>query len=182
MVHTKRGGRSNLIQLYWLNIASLNIPSLRRDLTGSWSKPHLLIKSLHSDSFLFQIHSLSFQKFIEIDLVSVEIRTIHAGKLSFPSHCNAAGAAHSSAIHHYRIQADHGFDLVKLGYFADGPHHYHRTDCHDEVDRGWLFRQQFSQKIGNEAMMAVGSVIRGNQKLMMDVTLFPFCFRALAMK
>ena len=49
------------------------------------------------------------KKFIEINQMTVKIRTIDTAKLSFVINCNPASAAHTRAVNHYRVKTNHCF-------------------------------------------------------------------------
>ena len=61
------------------------------------------------------IHRLTVHTFIEIDERPVKLGTIHAGELSLPTHLHTAGTAHTCAIDHQRVEADHARDAQLLG-------------------------------------------------------------------
>ena len=100
---------------------------------------------------------------IEVDQVAVEIRAVHAGELHVAAHRDAAGTAHSGAIHHDRIEADDGRNAGGPGDFAarlhhrDGPDGDHFTDV--------LFGgQDVGQRVGDEAVAAVAAIIGGDNE------------------
>ena len=71
---------------------------------------------------------------VEIHLMGVEFRSVHARKAGLSAHSNAARSAHPSAVHHHRVKGGYGPDTVffccKRGEF----HHYHRTNDYNFVE------------------------------------------------
>ena len=66
------------------------------------------------------------QHLIEIDLMSVKFRTVHADEAGFPSHSHTACAAHACAVHHDSIQRHVCGYLIFLGEQTHEFHHYGR--------------------------------------------------------
>ena len=65
--------------------------------------------------FLFAISLQTEHQFVEIDLMAIKFRTVHAGKLGFAPYADAASAAHAGTVDHNGIQADHRGYIVGFG-------------------------------------------------------------------
>jgi hypothetical protein len=84
--------------------------------------------------FLTGVHPQAVRKQGKINLVPVELRAVHTGKLRLTPDGDPAGAAHPCCIHHDRIQADDGLDAVRPRHVANDAHHGHGADSEDFVN------------------------------------------------
>ena len=97
----------------------------------------------------------------------VELRAIHARKLGLAIHRHPARAAHSGAVHHDGIQADHGVDPIAHRQVAHRPHHHHRPD--GIYDLHLLpFVHEVLQDIRHKPFPLIGAVVRGHEHLVAD--------------
>src|SRR5208283_4607280 len=71
------------------------------------------LQPLDAQALLLAVHVVALGQDLEVDFGSVELRTIHAGKLTLVVHQHAAAAAHAGTVHHDRVQADHGLDAQR---------------------------------------------------------------------
>ena len=85
--------------------------------------------------FLGQVHLVPVRKVFEIDLVSVKLRAVHAGKLDLVVYRNPATAAHTGTVNHNRIEAHNGFNMVRAGDLSNGPHHRDWADGKHIINR-----------------------------------------------
>lgn len=115
-------------------------------------------------SFLFLICSEAEDEFVVIDQMTIKFRTVNTGKLCFSADGYPAAAAHSSAVDHDWIEADHGGYVKFFGNIADRFHHRNRADCHDQFDVAPF--EHFLEDIGDKAMVAIGTVIGTNPQVM----------------
>ena len=56
------------------------------------------------------IHGLTVHALVEIDECSIELRTIHTGKLGLAANLHTARAAHARTVHHQRVETHHTRD------------------------------------------------------------------------
>ena len=100
---------------------------------------------------------------VEIDLVAVELRAVHAGELRLAADVDPAAAAHAGAVHHHRVERDDGVHAERLGQVDHRAHHRHRADRIDDVDaaRG----QRVPGGVGHEAFAAVAAVVGADHHL-----------------
>ena len=119
---------------------------------------------MQSALFILEEEALALHQLIKVDFVSVEIGPIHAGEFHPAAHGNAAAAAHSGAVDHDGIEADHGLDAGRPGDLGAGLHHYRGTDGEDLVDVG-MAAQRLGEAVGHEALEAGGAVVGAEDQL-----------------
>ena len=90
--------------------------------------------------------------------MTVEVRTVYTSELGLAANCQTAAAAHTRAVNHDGVHGNDGLDAVWLSRLADELHHNHRADGNDNVVLVAGFNQ-FLQRIGNKALVTVGTVI-----------------------
>ena len=106
---------------------------------------------------------------IEIHLVRVKVRPVHAGELGLPAHDHAAAAAHAGAVHHDGIQGDDGADAVGAGDVRQKLHHDVGADGDDPVELGLVpgdvALDLLLEEGGGEALPAVAAVVGAHDEL-----------------
>ncbi len=115
---------------------------------------------------------LARQQLLEVDQVAVEIRAIDAGKLDLAAHGDAARAAHAGAVHHDRVERDHGLHAERPRRLDAGIHHRHRTNRDHEI-RLVVF-QDVLQRGGDEAGPAIAAIIGADEQVVGMVAEFVF--------
>ena len=120
------------------------------------------------EAFLAQL------QLVEVDQVAVEIRAVHAGELHVAAHRDAAGPAHSGAIHHDRIEADDGRNAGGPRDFAARLHHRDGPDGDHFADVLFV-GQHVGQRVGDEAVAAVAAIVGGDDQFVAALAelLFP---------
>ncbi len=88
------------------------------------------------------ISAVSLNNAYEVDQMTIKFGTVNTGELCLLSNLNAAATAHTGAIHHNRVQAHYGWDLILACQFADSPHHQERSNRQNPV-KGLASIQQF---------------------------------------
>ena len=106
--------------------------------------------------------------------MTVEFGTVHAGELHFAAHGHAAGAAHAEAVHHEGVEAHGGGHVVAAGEIRHGLHHGHRAHGHHFGDVAALAVEAVADKIGHDALLAFGTVVRGNKHFVAEQGEFLF--------
>ena len=81
--------------------------------------------------FLCPIGGIPLHQFLEINLMTIKVRSFYAGIPNFSIYCNPAAATHSRSVNHNRIQRNNGRNLLRLRYLADKLHHRNRTNGND---------------------------------------------------
>ncbi len=122
--------------------------------------------------FLLLEALLAGQQLLEVDLMAVEVGPVDAGELHLAADGDAARAAHAGAVHHDRVEGDHGLDPERPRRLDAGIHHRHRADRDDEV--GLVVFQHVLQRGGDEAGPAVAAVIGADQQVVGIVAEFVF--------
>ena len=102
---------------------------------------------------------------VEIHQMAVELRTIHAGEFCHSADHDPAAAAHAGAVDHDWIEADKGLDAMGPGQLRHGPHHRHRSDCHNQLGGAGRIGDQVGQFGGNKSFAADTAVLGGDQQL-----------------
>ena len=113
---------------------------------------------------LGEVLPLARHHLVEVHLVPVELRAVHADELGLAADRDAAGAAHPGAVDHDRVQAGVGRDLVRLGDLAGELHHDRRAD-HDRAADLRAALDDPLELVGDEALLAVGAVVGGDPDL-----------------
>lgn len=116
-----------------------------------------------AELFLVRIGLQSEYQLIEIDLVPVELRAVHAPELGFAAHGDPASAAHARAVDHDRIEADHGRNVEFLGQERHELHHRHGANGHHLIDPALL--QELFEHFGHETLAAMAAVIGADVQL-----------------
>jgi len=108
--------------------------------------------------FFAVIHFLAVDQFLEVHLMAVKFRPVHADEFRFPRDGRAAAAAHTGSIHHDGVQADDRADIVGPGDVRYGTHHDHRTDADNFINLLPFFNELF-QNVGNKAVVAIATIV-----------------------
>jgi hypothetical protein len=95
---------------------------------------------------------------VKVDLVAVEVRPVDAGELDLFADLHAAAATHAGAVHHHRIQADHGLDALRARGVGAALHHDRRADGHHLVDVGVLGHRLLDAR-GDQALDAGRAIV-----------------------
>src|ERR1039457_2746125 len=142
-------------------------PAFRRRVAG-FGKPgqrgRFVAKPLHGGLLFAREAFLAQLQLIEVDQVAVEIRAVHASELHFPADGDAAGPAHSGAIHHDGIEADDGGDGEGAGDFAARLHHGDGPDG-DHFANVLFVGQDVGQGVGDKAVAAVAAIVGGDDQI-----------------
>ena len=102
-------------------------------------------------------------KLFEIDLVSVEIGTVHAGEPDIVADRHATRAAHASAVDHDSVERDHGLDAERARRLGASLHHRQRTYGDHQIRL--LARHYLLKCTGDETMPAVAAVVGADEKI-----------------
>ncbi len=113
-------------------------------------------------------------KLVEVHQVAVEIGAVHAGELHLAADRDAAGSAHPGAVHHDRIQADHGRN-------AEGPCDFAHAFIIGIGPMATTSRTFFSlastsaSACGHEAVASVTAIVGGDDQFVAALAelLFP---------
>src|SRR5699024_5507635 len=123
---------------------------------------HLLLKQIacgFARSVLrIAISAVAGHGLIEIDQMSVKIRSVHASELHLSAYAEPAAAAHAGTVDHDRIHAHDRLDPIFLGEQADELHHRQRTDGDDFVKLLSLF-DQFFQYVGDQSLYTGAAIV-----------------------
>ena len=119
------------------------------------------------------VHLLAAHRFVEINQMAVEVRTVDTGELGFAADRDAAAAAHAGAVDHDRVHADDGLDPELLGQLADKLHHDQRSDRDHQVILVAVLNQLL-QLVGDEALVAVRPINRSRGTAGWTPLSFPF--------
>ena len=95
----------------------------------------------------------AFEHLIEVHLMTVKLRTIHADKLGLSTHRNAAGTTHTCTIYHDGVERNVGGHIVFLGEQTAEFHHDGRADGETFVHR--LALDDLLDAFGNQTFRAV---------------------------
>src|SRR5206468_6593491 len=106
----------------------------------------------HGSLFCLTISGVALHKYREVDAMSVELGTVHAGKFTFAIDQDAASAAHASAVDHDGIKADDRADVFLARHFRNCPHHRNWTHSQHQVDARAVL-DELPQFIGDEAFV-----------------------------
>ena len=112
--------------------------------------------------FTFNIleRSHTLQHFIEIHLMSVELRTIYANEFRLTSHSDTARSAHTCTIYHDRIKRNIGRNFVFLGKQTNKFHHDSRTNGKTLI---YLFTLDYLfNTFGHQTFLAIRTIIGHN--------------------
>ena len=99
------------------------IPLYGRGVRGEAVLPCLIRLSL-----LLTITAKAREHLVEINLMCIELRSIHAHKAGLACYSNTASATHTCAIHHDSVQTGFGRNIVFLCEERYEFHHYGRAD------------------------------------------------------
>ena len=121
---------------------------------------NVLFEVRHFFTFHILERTHTLEHFIEIHLVAVEFRTIHANELGLSTYGDTASTTHTGTIHHNRIQRYISRDFVFLGQQAAELHHDSRTDSETLVHLFTL--DDTFDTFGHEALGSIRTVIGHN--------------------
>ena len=96
--------------------------------------------------------------------MSVEVRTVHTGKLHLAVHREAAAAAHSCAVDHNGVHTHGGGNVVLFCKFTGKLHHQQRTDGKNAV-KFYAAVNQLLQLSGDKAVIAISAVVRADMQV-----------------
>ena len=74
-----------------------------------------LLKLQKRTSFFGLVHLLSLHGKVEVNFVSIKLRSVNAGKFYFAANHQTTGTAHTSSIYHDRVHADNGRNIQFFG-------------------------------------------------------------------
>ena len=132
----------------------------------------LALCSLALQSCLIGCHSLhllslesttTLHHLVEVNLMTVELRAVHADKLGLAANTYTTSTTHTCAIHHDGIEADISRDLIFLSQQAAELHHDGRTDGKALIDL--LALDDFFHTDSHHALLAVRTVVGHNDDL-----------------
>ena len=95
---------------------------------------------------------------VEVHLVAVELRPVHADEPRPSRHLHPTSAAHARAVEHHAVQAHGGRDARTARALRHRLHHHRRPDGHHPVDpeaRG----QEAGEGCGYEASLSAAAVV-----------------------
>ena len=106
---------------------------------------------------------LAGDQLLEVDLMAVEIGSLHASETHLPVDGNAAGAAHAGAVDHDRVEGHHGLDAERARGLDAGVHHRQRSDGHHQVRRVGL--EDALQRLCHKAGSAIAAVVGADDQI-----------------
>lgn len=112
--------------------------------------------------FIIEIHAAAGHGFIEIDFITVEVRSVNTGKfyypLAIPVQRQTAAAAHAGTVDHDRI---HGNGHRNTKRLRGGNYEFHHDQWSDGDDHIELFAgfQHFLERHSDVAVAGIGAVI-----------------------
>src|SRR5665213_3814820 len=128
-------------------------------------RPHLcqflilvFFEVLERLALLVAIHGVALHQDFKVDQRGVELGSVNAGELAFVTEQHAAAAAHSGAVHHDGVEADHGLDAEGFSDSCDGAHHGDRANREHKVDSA-LGVDEPVQLHGHQALLTVTTVV-----------------------
>src|ERR1035437_5152364 len=104
---------------------------------------------------------------VKIDQMTIKVGAVNAGELDLVTDLDAAATAHAGAIHHDRVDADHGFDLGCTCGLGTGFHHHRRTDGDDLVDIGMRLKRDLDA-VGDKTFHAGRAVVGAQDQFVAD--------------
>ena len=100
----------------------------------------------------------AFHSLVEINLMTVEFGTVDAGETHLAAHGDAAGAAHTRAVDHHRVERHDGGQRVLLGEQRDELHHRQGAYGHAAVVAvATLY--ELLDFVGDKAFLAITAVV-----------------------
>src|SRR5262249_32927298 len=127
----------------------------------------MLEEPLKRLALVLEIRPVALNEEIEINLMGIELRTVHAGELRSFRREDAAAAAHAGAVDHHRIQADHCLDPMGTSSLGHCLHHPGRTYGQHKVELATLVDQS-PELVGHKTFALVTTVVGCNQQLVAD--------------
>ena len=120
-------------------------------------------EACHFGSLLVAESTHALQHFVEIHLVAVKLGTIHADELGLSAHRDAAGAAHTRAVHHNRVERNVCGNVVFLGQQTNKLHHNGGADGKALVHL--LALNHLLDTLRDQTLLAVRPIICHNNHL-----------------
>ena len=117
----------------------------------------LLVEDFLGGTLLGLESSETFQHFIEVHLMAVELRPVHANELGLSAHGDAASTAHARAVHHDGVERDIGGNVVFLGQKANELHHDSRAD--GEAFVHLLAPDDLLDTFGDQSFLSVAAIV-----------------------
>ena len=110
--------------------------------------------------FRVGIASVSLHQGVEVNQMSVEVRSVNTGELNLTAHSYSASAAHTRAVYHNGVKTyDNGQVEFSCRHFAEF-HHNYRTDGNNKVILFVLCKA--FELVGNKPLFTVGAVVGGD--------------------
>ena len=91
--------------------------------------------------------------------MSVEFRSVYAGKFDLIANLKTAGTAHTCSVNHDRVHADNCMNAKLLGKKTDKFHHDHRSDRYTDIIMFAFVCYQIFKSLGNHTGTSVRTVI-----------------------
>ena len=106
------------------------------------------------------VSGLAGTKVVPVDQGGIEVGAVDASELGHAAHLDAAAAAHAGAGHHDGVERRGDGGVVLLG--GEGRELHHRNGADAEDLAHGLVLQQALQRSGDNALLAVGTVVSGD--------------------
>ena len=97
--------------------------------------------------------------------MSVEFRSVYAGKFNFIANLETTCSTHTSSVNHDRVHADDCVDTKLLSKKTDKFHHDHRSDCNTDIIALSFVSNEIFQSLCYHTGTSIRSVICCNIKV-----------------
>src|ERR1035437_9062875 len=143
-------------------------PRMLLVMSGNFGHRRIPQKGVQGFLLLREILPLAGQKLIKVNLVAVELRSVHTDKLGLAANAAPAGATHAGSVDHDRVKTHEGLNTVRLGGLGAELHHHPWADGVDKVDVSGL--AQLLEWLGHQTVAAAASIIGSDYELVTDLT------------